>query len=293
MSIKNLIKKIKIYLEMIKFSHTLFALPFALTGMLLAADGFPDGRTFLLILIAMVSGRTTAMLLNRIIDAEIDRRNPRTRERAIPAGLVSIKGAVFFTFISGVVFLFSAYLLNFLCLLLAPVPLFTFVIYPYTKRFTSLSHFILGSALGMAPVGAWMAVRNSFPEIPIIVLGAAVMFWTAGFDILYAILDIGFDRQEGLRSIPADHGAGKALKVSRLCHLISFLLLSTIYYLYKLSGFYLAGLLFTGVLLIYEHSLVKEDDYSRLNTAFFNVNASISIIIFIATTIDVLRGRLL
>jgi 4-hydroxybenzoate polyprenyltransferase len=288
----KLFEKIKIYLEMIKFSHTLFALPFALTGMLLAENGFPGWTKFLLILLAMVSGRTTAMLLNRVIDAEIDRKNPRTRDRAIPSGLVDKKYATLLAFFSGFMFLLSAYLLNWLCFILAPIPLAVFVIYPYTKRFTSLSHFILGAALGMAPVGAWIAVKGVLPDLPALILGTAVLFWTAGFDILYAILDIEFDRKEGLRSVPALLDVKGALFVSRILHLLSFILLGLLYPLFELGGFYIAGLSFIALLLIYEHSLVKPGDLSRLNTAFFNVNASISIIVLVSTTLDILRSRL-
>lgn len=289
----KILKKLAIYLEMIKFSHTLFALPFALTGMVIAGRGFPGWNKFLLILLAMVSGRTTAMLLNRIIDAEIDRRNPRTKDRAIPAGLVSKNTAILLSIITGAIFILSAYLLNLLCLVLAPIPLITFVVYPCTKRFTALSHFVLGSALGMAPVGAWIAVKGVFPELSVIILGIAVLFWTAGFDILYALLDIEFDKKEGLYSLPASLGVKGALMVSRFSHLFSFLLLSLLYQLSALGGFYIAGLIFIALLLIYEHSLVKPYDLSRLNTAFFNVNASISIIVFLATTIDILRSRIL
>lgn len=288
--VKKIISKVRIYLEMIKFSHTLFALPFALTGMLLAERGLPGLQSFILILLAMVSGRTTAMLLNRIIDAEIDRRNPRTKERAIPRGLVSVKIASLLALVSGITFLISAYLLNWLCFILSPIPLITFVFYPYTKRFTAMSHFVLGAALGMAPVGAWIAVRNALPELPVILLGLAVMFWTAGFDILYALLDIEFDRREGLKSIPVLLGVKGALLVSRLSHLGAFLLLLLLYHLFELQGFYIAGVIFTGFLLVYEHMLIKPGDLSRLNTAFFNVNASISIIIFVSTAIDIFRG---
>ncbi len=291
--VSEFLKKLKIYLEMIKFSHTLFALPFALTGMLLGADGFPGWRKFLLILLAMVSGRSTAMLLNRVIDAEIDRKNPRTRERAIPKGIVKAKSALILALVTGIIFLLSAYSLNYLCFILSPIPLITFVIYPYTKRFTPLSHFILGSALGMAPVGAWIAVRNEFPELPVMLLGLAVLLWTAGFDILYAILDIEFDRKEGLRSVPESLGIKKALVVSRLLHLVSFVLLALLYPIFDLGGFYISGLVFIALLLMYEHSLVKPSDLSRLNTAFFNVNASISIIVFVTTSFDILRGRML
>lgn len=285
-------RKTKIYLEMIKFSHTLFALPFALTGMLLAEKRFPGWSKFFLILLAMGSGRTTAMLLNRAIDAEIDARNPRTKDRAIPCGLVSTRTALLLALFSGIIFLLSAYLLNYLCFLLAPLPLITFVLYPYTKRFTNLSHFVLGTALGMAPLGAWIAVRNEMPSLSIIILGVSVLFWTAGFDILYAILDIEFDKREGLKSIPASLGVEKALLLSRLCHFISFLLLILLYPLFLLGGFFIAGLIFTGLLLLYEHSLVKPYDLSRLNVAFFNVNASISIIIFVSISFDILKGIL-
>lgn len=287
--VKKIISKARIYLEMIKFSHTLFALPFALTGMLLAEKNFPGWTKFLLILVAMVSGRTTAMLLNRIIDAEIDRRNPRTKDRAIPRGLVSVKTATLLTLFTGTIFLFSAYLLNWLCFILSPIPLITFVLYPYTKRFTAMSHFILGAALGMAPVGAWIAIKNALPELPVILLGLAVMLWTVGFDILYALLDIEFDRKEGLKSIPALLGVKGALLASRLSHLGAFLLLVLLYHFFELQGFYIVGVMFTGFLLVYEHMLIKPEDLSRLNTAFFNVNASISIIIFVSTAIDIFR----
>lgn len=283
----GILGKIRIYLEMIKFSHTLFALPFALTGMIIAGQGFPSLRTFLLILLAMVSGRTCAMLLNRIIDAEIDKLNPRTRDRAIPKGIVKIKNSIILAIISGAIFMLSAGLLNTLCFILAPIPLLVFVFYPYTKRFTYLSHFVLGSALGMAPVGAWIAVKGTLPDTDIILLGLAVLFWTAGFDILYALLDIEFDRSAGLRSVPETFGVNGALWISRACHFIAFLVFLLIPEFHPLSFIYLLGVFVGGVLLLYEHFIVRADDLSRLDTAFFNVNASISVIIFVFTFLDV------
>jgi len=288
---ESILKKTQIYLEMIKFSHTLFALPFALTGMILAANGFPEMMTFLLILLAMASGRTTAMLFNRITDAKIDNLNPRTKGRAIPAGLVDLKNSIIIAICCATIFLSSAYMLNWLCFALAPVPLIVFIIYPYTKRFTRLSHFVLGAALGMAPAGAWIAVTGELPPPAAFVLAGAVLFWVAGFDIIYAIQDIDFDRGAGFYSIPEKFGIQGAFFFARACHLVFFILLASLPIFFPLRGVYFSGMGIIALMLLYEHLILKINELSRIQHAFFNVNAAVSITMFLFTATDIfIRG---
>ncbi|NIO17514.1 MAG: 4-hydroxybenzoate octaprenyltransferase [Deltaproteobacteria bacterium] len=283
--------RIRTYLELVKFSHTVFALPFALTGMFLAARGFPDAGTLFFILLAMVGGRSAAMGLNRVVDAEIDRANPRTRDRHIPKGLVKKREAWTLIAVSFLLLLFSAYMLNPLCFRLSPLLIAVLLLYSYTKRFTWASHIVLGLALGAAPLGAWIAVKGAV-DPRILLLSFAVMFWVAGFDIIYALLDIDFDRTYGLHSIPRLLGPGKAITVARICHACMASLLLGIYHFFSLSFLYLAGFLVCVALLLYEHSLVREDDFSRLDMAFFNVNGYISITFCLFTFLDiVLLGR--
>ncbi|MDH7569327.1 MAG: UbiA-like polyprenyltransferase [Armatimonadota bacterium] len=276
-----------IILEMIKFEHTLFALPFALMSAFLAAGGWPAPRTLGWILLAMVGARSSAMSFNRLVDLEFDRRNPRTAGRALPAGRLTTAQVWLFWLASAVVFVFAAGMLNRLALLLSPVALAVLWGYSYTKRFTALSHLVLGFALGIAPVGAWIAVRGRVEAVPLI-LCAAVTLWTGGFDILYACQDIAFDRQVGLHSIPARLGVGAALAISAALHVATLALLLFLQREAGLGSLYLAGVGVVGVLLAYEHAIVRPGDLSRLNTAFFTTNGFVSLGLMFFTLADVL-----
>lgn len=280
-------EKIALYLRMIKFSHSVFALPFAFTAALMAASGIPSLKQIFWIVVAMVSARSGAMGLNRIIDRKIDTANPRTMNREIPSGKINVGSAVFFTVISLTFFVFSAYMLNPLCLKLSPLAIAVLLLYSYTKRFTWLSHIVLGIAISAAPVGAWIAVRGTF-NAEILPLGFAVVFWLAGFDVLYALQDIEFDRAHGLRSIPEKFGIKDTLLFSRIFHLITWGLLAFTGLIFGLGIFYWIGMAVAGGLFIYEHSIVKANDLSRLDMAFFNMNGYISITVFIFTLLDCL-----
>ena len=280
-------EKIALYLKMIKFSHSIFALPFAFTAALMAASGIPSLKQILWIVVAMVSARSGAMGLNRIIDRKIDAANPRTANREIPSGKINVGSAVFFTVLSLTVFVFSAYMLNPLCLKLSPLAIAVLLLYSYTKRFTWLSHIVLGIAISAAPVGAWIAVRGTF-NAEILPIAFAVVFWLAGFDVLYALQDIEFDRSHGLHSIPEKFGIKDTLLFSRVFHLITWGLLAFTGIIFDLGIFYWIGMAAAGVLFIYEHSLVKANDLSRLDMAFFNMNGYISITVFIFTLLDYL-----
>jgi len=283
--------RITVFLEMIKFSHTIFALPFALTGALLAARGIPPAEKLFWIVMAMVGARTAAMGLNRLIDAEIDGRNPRTSGRAIPAGLLG-KGTVgAFIILSVFLLLYAAARLNPLCLRLSPVAIFFLGLYSYCKRFTSLAHLVLGLCLGAAPVGAWIAIRGELSAPPVI-LGVAVLFWVAGFDILYALQDLEFDRSAGLHSIPVRLGVSGSLRLSRIFSVIMVALLLVVHLLLQPGPFFLAGIVLAAALLAYEQWLLRDGDLSRLDLAFFTMNGYISIIIFAATLLAVLTGGL-
>jgi len=273
-------RQLRTTLEMIKIEHTLFALPFALLGAVLAAQGLPTARQALWITLAMVGARSCAMAFNRIADRHIDASNPRTRARALPAGQLSLPFAWAFTIASAALFLLAAAMLNRLALALAPVALACVVLYSYTKRFTSLSHVALGWCLAIAPAGAWVAVRGALDSWVPLLLSLVVLLWTAGFDVLYACQDYDFDRRAGLRSIPARVGVERALWVARLLHAAAFAALVGLYFLTSLGWPALAGVLATGALLVYQHSLVRADDLSRLNAAFFTTNAFVSVILF-------------
>lgn len=281
------VRKLFVLLEMIKFEHTVFALPFALSSMLVAANGFPHWRIFAWILAAMVGARSAAMAFNRIADAKIDALNPRTSARAIPAGLVSMAGAWIFTLISAGVLVFAAYMLNRLAFTLSPLALLAVFGYSYSKRFTSLSHLWLGLCLGIAPVGAWIAVRGAIEIMPI-ALCAAVMFWTAGFDILYSLQDVEFDKKMGLFSLPSRIGPSRALLISRLFHALMVLMLVGFGLLAKLGAIYYAGTGVVALFLIYEQSLVSAKDISRVNAAFFTMNGVVSIVLLGFVAWDVL-----
>lgn len=286
------LQKITIFMEMIKFSHTVFALPFALSGALLAARGLPSGRQLLFIILAMVGARTAAMALNRLIDAEIDAKNPRTAGRAIPAGLLS-KGAVLVAILLSVaLLLWSAAMLNPLCLKLAPIALFFLVLYSYCKRFTALAHLVLGICLAAAPIGAWAALTGTIP-LPAIVLGLLVLFWVSGFDILYALQDLEYDRSAGLHSIPVALGVSGSLWLSRLFHLITIGLLVWLALLLGLGPWFWLGSGLMTAMLLYEHWLLRGGDLAKLDAAFFTMNGYISLTFLAATAADVfLRGGL-
>ncbi|MBA3246919.1 MAG: UbiA family prenyltransferase [Pyrinomonadaceae bacterium] len=274
-------RNIRTKLEMIKIEHTLFALPFAFLGAVLAARGWPTLWQAIWITVAMVGARSCAMTFNRIVDREFDAANPRTQTRALPAGQLSVGFAWAFTIISAALFFLAAAMLNGLTLILAPIALASVLLYSYTKRFTSLSHLVLGWCLCIAPTGAWIAVRGALDSPVPLLLSLVVLLWTAGFDVLYACQDTDFDRQAGLRSIPARVGVGRALWVSRLLHAGAFAALVGLYYSTSLGALALVGVLATGALLIYQHSLVRADDLRRLNVAFFTTNAFVSVILFV------------
>jgi 4-hydroxybenzoate polyprenyltransferase len=286
------LQKITIFMEMIKFSHTVFALPFALSGALLAARGLPSGRQLLFIILAMVGARTAAMALNRLIDAEIDAKNPRTAGRAIPAGLLS-KGAVLVAILLSVaLLLWSAAMLNPLCLKLAPIALFFLVLYSYCKRFTALAHLVLGICLAAAPIGAWAALTGTI-QLPAIVLGLLVLCWVAGFDILYALQDLEYDRSAGLHSIPVALGVDGSLWLARLFHLLTLALLVWLIFLLGLGPWFWLGSGLMTAMLLYEHWLLRGGDLTKLDAAFFTMNGYISLTFLGATAADVfLRGGL-
>jgi 4-hydroxybenzoate polyprenyltransferase len=266
---------------MIKIEHTLFALPFAFLGALLAANGLPSGRQIFWIVVAMVGARSAAMAFNRIADRTLDARNPRTAMRAIPAGLLSVGFVWAFTIVSAAVFLLAAAMLNRLTLLLAPVALASVLLYSFTKRWTQLSHIVLGWCLSIAPTGAWIAVRGEIGSAVPLLLSLVVLLWTAGFDVLYACQDYDFDRREGLRSIPARAGIARALWISRGLHAAAFLALAWLYVMTALGPVAFAGVIATGALLVYQHRLVRADDLGRLNAAFFTTNAFVSVILLV------------
>ncbi len=283
-------KTIRNLLSMIKFSHTVFALPFALMGALLAEGGIPAAGTLFWILTAMVGGRTAAMTFNRIVDRKLDAANPRTSGRELPKGVVRESQALWLLVASVILFEWSAFRLNRLCLLLSPLALLVLFGYSLTKRFTRYSHLVLGFALALAPVGAFIAVKG-LVDGPILVLGLAVLFWVAGFDILYAIQDMEFDRREGLYSIPRFFGVRTSLFIARIFHGFTFFLLLLVSSLFDLGWFYRIGVGVVGGLLLYEHSLVRARDLSRLNRAFFNMNGYISVTIFFFTLLDLMVKR--
>ncbi|HEX9021251.1 MAG TPA: UbiA-like polyprenyltransferase [Nitrospirota bacterium] len=281
----TMLRRIKIILEMIKFEHTIFALPFAFTGALLAARGVPPWRTALWIAVAMVGARSAAMGFNRWADRKFDAENPRTKSRALPLGLVSPAHVVLFTAASSLVLIFAAYMLNPLAFFLAPVALAIVFFYSYTKRFTYLAHAFLGLAISGSPLGAWIAVTGRL-DPPALVLGAAVLFWLLGFDVLYALQDIDFDRKAGLHSIPQRFGVRRSLWIARASHAVTIAALFWLAALLSLGWYYLAGVLIALCLIVYEHALVKEDDLSKLDMAFFNMNGYISVTVFVFTLLD-------
>ena len=286
-------RSVRLFLEMIKFEHTIFALPFAYLGMLLAAGGWPTWHQFLWITVAMASARTYAMSLNRLLDLPYDARNPRTAQRPLVTGALRPRVAWAAVFISLAIFILSAWELGPLPLRLLPVALLFLTGYHYTKRFTWLSHFILGFTDGLAPMGAWVAVRGSIfarEDLPAWLLLATVTLWIAGFDLIYACQDVEVDRRDGLHSIPARFGIATALNLSSLCHAGMVVGLVALGIISSLGWPYWVGLALCALLLAYEHSIVKPHDLSRVNVAFFNVNGYISLCLFFATLISLI-GR--
>ncbi|MCW3053075.1 MAG: 4-hydroxybenzoate polyprenyltransferase [Chthonomonadales bacterium] len=283
----------RLLLDMIKFEHTIFALPFALISFLLAIRHSPggfNGVTLSWIIVAMVGARSAAMVFNRLVDAEYDAQNPRTAKRHIPAGLLSRAQVTLFLVIAIVLFEIAAWKLNRLCLLLSPIALGAILGYSYTKRFTALCHLFLGFAIGIAPIGAWIAVRGTLDLVPIL-LGAVVMLWIGGFDIIYALQDYEFDRDSKLFSLPKAIGKSNALTVSRILHTIVVALLVLIGKLENLHLLYFAGVIVVTGLILYEQSLVKPDDLSRVDMAFFTLNGWISVSLFAFVLLDGLLLR--
>ncbi|MEJ2469521.1 MAG: UbiA-like polyprenyltransferase [Desulfuromonadales bacterium] len=287
---QSLWQKLTALLEMIKFSHTVFAFPFALMGVVLASLASSRAPTFgqvFWICVAMVGARTGAMALNRIIDVHLDAENPRTAERHLPAGKVSMGEAWLLVLAAFALFLLAAWMLNPLCFTLAPLAIALLALYSYCKRFTALAHVVLGLCLAVAPIGAWIALRGDIGW-PVIVLGLAVLFWVAGFDVFYALQDYEHDRAQGLYSIPVQFGIRRSFQVARIFHLAMVILLFLLLLSNGLGVIYFLGVIVVVALLLYEHSLVRPDDLSRLDAAFFNMNGYISVTIFLFTFVDAL-----
>ncbi len=275
---------------MIKWEHSVFALPFALSGAMLAASGLPTSHQLLWIVIAMLAARSAAMAFNRLADASIDAANPRTRTRALPAGHLSPAFVATFVILTCAIFILAAAQLNRLTLWLSPVALAVLLLYSYTKRFTRWSHLVLGFALGIAPSAAWIAVRGSL-DPRILLLTAAVTFWVAGFDILYACQDFDFDLAAKLHSIPRHLGIPRSLWIARAFHALMLLLLIALIPAFALGKLAIAGIAAVALLLLYEHSLVKSHDLSKLNAAFFTMNGVISVVFFLFVSADVLTRK--
>lgn len=285
-----LIRNVRLTLEMIKWEHSVFVLPFAMIGAMLAADGWPSPAKLAWIVVCMVTARSAAMAFNRWADADIDAANPRTATRAIPAGLLSRGFVGGFTLAMAALFLLAAAQLNRLSLLLAPVALGIVLAYSYTKRFTRFSHLFLGLAMGIAPSAAWIAVRGTL-DVRILVLTAAVLCWGAGFDVLYACQDCEYDRRVGLRSIPAAVGVPAAFWISRLLHVTMICLLVLLARLFSLGPAAWLGIAVVAGLLLYEHAIVSPRDLRRLNAAFFTMNGFISILFFVFVAADLTLRR--
>jgi 4-hydroxybenzoate polyprenyltransferase len=283
-------RNIAVTLEMIKWEHSIFALPFALTGAMLAARGLPTAAQLFWIIVCMVTARSAAMAFNRWADAALDASNPRTAARAIPSGLLSRSFVGGFTLVMVLLFIVAASRLNRLTLLLSPVALVVVLAYSYTKRFTRWSHLVLGLALGIAPSAAWIAVRGSL-DPRILILTVAVMFWVAGFDVLYSCQDVEHDRVEGLFSVPATFGVDTAFRLARLMHLTMLILLVWLAQVFALGPYALAGIALVALLLLYEHSIVSPRDLRRLNAAFFTLNGVISVVYFLCVAADILIRR--
>lgn len=274
--------KLKTTLEMIKFEHTLFALPFAFLGAVMAANGSPTWQQILWITLAMVGARSAAMTFNRIVDRDIDAKNPRTANRELPSGKLSVSFAWTFLIVSIALFLLASYSLNWLTFALSPIALISVLGYSYAKRFTTLAHLMLGWALAISPTAAWIAVRGTIDSETPILLSLFVLMWTSGFDIMYACQDHDFDKRSGLYSIPARYGIARSLWMARIFHFQAFAVLLLLYLMSSLGWVALVGVGAVGALLVYQHTLVKPNDLSRMNAAFFTTNAFVSVILFAA-----------
>ena len=285
-----LFRNLRVTLEMIKWEHSIFVLPFALCGAMLAAGGLPSIHALVWIIVAMIGARSAAMAFNRLADATIDAANPRTQTRALPTGTLSPAFVATFVVVSCGIFILAASQLNRPALLLSPVALAVILLYSYTKRFTRWSHLVLGFAMGIAPTAAWIAVRGSL-DPRILLLTAAVTFWGSGFDVLYACQDFEFDQQAGLHSIPRHFGIGKSLWISRSFHLLMLLLLISVIVAFGLGKLAIAGVAVAALLLSYEHSLVSPRDLSKLNAAFFAMNGVISVVFCLFLAGDVLLRK--
>lgn len=284
-----MISKVKIFMEMIKFEHTIFALPFAFMGAMLGsvvvAGALPSWAQIGWIIVAMVGARSAAMGLNRLIDAKIDKKNPRTAGRAIPAGKLSVAEVIVFVIISFIFLFIAAYQLNTLAMQLLPIAVFMLVFYSYTKRFTWLCHVFLGLTIGLAPLGGWVAVTGQIDMVAIIFY-FSVALWTAGFDIIYACQDIEFDRKENIYSIPSRFGLAKGLAIAKTFHAITAAGLFSLVFLTDLSWLYVVGTVIAAAILFYEHRLVSPNDLSRLDAAFFTMNGTLSVVVFAFACID-------
>lgn len=277
-----MMKKIGILLEMIKFKLTIFAMPFAFTGAFLASRGVPELRVFFWLIVAMIGARTCAMGFNRVVDKKFDGANPRTMQRALPAGDVSNGEAWLMVSVAGLLFFIACYNLNLLALALSPVALALTLFYSYTKRFTAYCHIILGIALAFSPLGGWVAVTGSLNNFPW-VLSLGVLFWVAGFDTIYACLDADFDRKVGLYSLPSRLGSLRAFRLAGIFHVIAFVFFTLTGIVAGLNAFYFVGIVLTAIALFYQHKLVKPEDLSKIHISFFSMNGFISVALFLAT----------
>lgn len=289
-----MLAKLKLYSDFVVLKHTLFAIPFAYLGAFLASGGVPALRILLWVGLAFLGARSAAMALNNLVDKDIDARNPRTADRELPSGRMTKREVWGIILVSYFLLFFSSYKLNPLCFMLAPIIPVTSIIYPYLKRFTPVSHFVLGMNLGYAPVGGWLAVMGiiNFPfgasELAMLVLLFAVTFWVGGFDIIYSLLDFDFDKKEGLYSVPTVFGVKNALLFSFVSHILMLALLVVLMFVLKLGVVFKAGLVFIAALIWYEHTLVKADNFTNIPVAFFNVNAAVSLSMLFFTILDVL-----
>ncbi len=275
---------------MIKWEHSVLTLPFGLTGAVLAARGIPNLHTSVWIVVALVAARSAAMAFNRLVDADIDAENPRTKIRALPAGKLSKQFVLGFVVVTSAILIFAAWELNPLAFYLSPVALAIVFFYSFTKRFTRWAHVVLGLAMGIAPAAAWIAVRGSF-DARILLLTGAVVFWGAGFDILYSCQDVEFDRGVEVYSVPKAFGIRNSLVIARVFHVITVVLLTGMVVAFGLGTIAMAGVAIVAILLIYEHSLVKHDDLSRVNAAFFTMNGFISMGFLVFVAADLMVGR--
>ena len=290
MCMENVLRSTRVTLEMIKWEHSIFALPFALTGAVLAANGWPSLRVLLWIVVCMVSARSAAMAFNRLVDSDIDAVNPRTAMRALPKGELSRGFVLSFTMLASGLFLLGAAMLNRLTLELAPFALAIVLAYSYMKRVTRWSHLVLGLALGIAPAAAWVAVRGTIAPRALL-LTAIVILWVGGFDVLYACQDFEHDRKVGLNSVPQAFGIEGAFWIARVMHLGMAALLFVLLHVFGLGMIALVGVAIVLVLLAYEHSIISPKDLRRMNAAFFTLNGVISVVFFVAVAADVLHRR--